>query len=60
MPIEIRELQIRINVNEQNQNNASSNTAPERDSTSSREKKDALVAECIEQTLRVIDEQQER
>lgn len=60
MPIEIRELQIRINVNEQNQNNTSGNTSTERDSNSSREKKDALVAECIEQTLRVIDEQQER
>lgn len=60
MPIEIRELQIRINVNEQNQNNTSGNTTPERDSTKNREKKDALVAECIEQTLRVLDEQQER
>ena len=59
MPVEIRQLQIRISVNEQQQNTADS--AATTDNTNvRRDKEDALVAECVEQTLRILEEQEER
>lgn len=58
MPVEIRELHIRINVNEQEQN--AEGTATEPSPREQQGKKDALVAECIEQTLQIIEQQNER
>lgn len=59
MPIEIRELHIRINVNERTKpgqrldNQAARNQ--ERQASEG-----ALVAECVEQTLQILQEKQER
>ena len=60
MPVEIRELHIRINVNEQTQanNNAASGTENTRQET--RKKEDALVAECVAQTLNILADEKER
>ena len=59
MPIEIRELQIRVNVNERNTQQAGSTdrTTQERERTSG---DDALVAECVEQVLKILDDKKER
>ena len=59
MPIEIRELHIKVKVNERENNNRQA-TDPngrrqERDAS-----EDALVAECVEQTLRILQNKQER
>jgi len=52
MPIEIRELHIKINVNE-----GSSNSNPKKD-TKSKDKD--VVAECVEQVMQIIERQKER
>ena len=51
MPIEIKELHIKINVNE------GSNSSPKKD-TQSKDKH--LVAECVEQIMQIIERQKER
>lgn len=51
MPIEIKELHIKINVNE------GSNSSPKKD-TKSKDKD--LVAECVEQIMQIIERQKER
>ena len=59
MPIEIRELQIRVNVNERNTQRAESSDR----TTQEREREagdDALVAECIEQVMKIIEDKKER
>ena len=59
MPIEIRELHIKVKVNER-ENNSRNATRPnarrqERDAS-----EDAIVAECVEQTLAIIEQKKER
>lgn len=59
MPIEIRELQIRVNVNERSTQRAESSDR----TTQTREREsgdDALVSECIEQVLKIIEGKKER
>ena len=60
MPVEIRELHIKINVNEQSQdsNNTTVSTGNTRQET--RKKEEALVAECVAQTLNILAEEKER
>ncbi|WP_199858515.1 DUF5908 family protein [Flavobacterium sp. Root901] len=53
MPIEIKELHIKINVNE----NANSGAKPA--SSSSNNEKDN-VAECVEQVMKIIERKKER
>lgn len=52
MPIEIKELHIKINVNEGSKSSASS-SAP-------KGKSDDAVAECVEQVLKIIERKKER
>lgn len=59
MPVEIRELHIKVKVNERENTNRDT-TRPnarrqERDAS-----EDAIVAECVEQTLAIIEAQKER
>lgn len=51
MPIEIKELHIKINVNE------GSNSSPKKDPQS---KDKDLIAECVEQIMQIIERQKER
>ena len=57
MPVEMRELNIRINVNQQaggaGPQNVSGNDATKEDS-------EALVKECVEQVLSILDNKKER
>ncbi|REG99109.1 DUF5908 family protein [Flavobacterium aquicola] len=53
MPIEIKELHIKINVNE------NSNPGAEPASSSSAAEKD-IVAECVEQVMKIIERKKER
>ncbi|MFW0737790.1 DUF5908 family protein [Flavobacterium sp.] len=52
MPIEIKELHIKINVNE-----GSKSTAPP---TAPKSKDGDAVAECVEQVLKIIERKKER
>ncbi|URM35658.1 DUF5908 family protein [Flavobacterium anhuiense] len=54
MPIEIKELHIKINVNE----SPSSGAKPASPSSSSAEKDN--VAECVEQVMKIIERKKER
>lgn len=53
MPIEIKELHIKINVNE------SANSGAKPASSSSNNEKDT-VAECVEQVMKIIERKKER
>jgi hypothetical protein len=59
MPIEIKELHIRVTVNtpqdgqQQTKQTRSAGSGDEND-------KDAIVAECVEQTLQILQHKQER
>ena len=59
MPIEIRELHIRVQVNEHETSGQRLNTqaARRQEGDASEE---AIIAECVEQILQIIKEQQER
>lgn len=52
MPVEIKELHIRINVNEQAQSSAST--------SSSQSSVDQIVAESVEQVMDILKKQKER
>lgn len=54
MPIEIRELHIKINVDEGNKQQASSSPSKKKE-----DKKD-MVAECVEQVMEILQRQKER
>ncbi len=63
MPIEIKELHIRIAVNTPQNGQASGNqTATDRDSSSltGDDAKEMLVAECVEQVLHILQNKAER
>ncbi|WP_343696938.1 DUF5908 family protein [Flavobacterium sp.] len=55
MPIEIKELHIKINVSE----SANSGAKPASSSSSSGNEKDT-VAECVEQVMKIIERKKER
>ncbi|MCB0549805.1 MAG: hypothetical protein KDD19_19695 [Phaeodactylibacter sp.] len=59
MPIEIRELHIRVKVNERENNpqNATDQNARRQERDAS---EDAIVAECVQQTLEILEQQKER
>jgi len=52
MPIEIRELHIKVNVN--------TDTKARNENASEKESKEAIIAECVEQVLDIIKESKER
>ncbi len=56
MPIEIRELNIRVSVNQQQQET----DAPDAASTGNIAGKDEIIAECIEQVMEILHKQKER
>lgn len=60
MPVEIRELLIRVNVNEHQQTAGNAGADPAVSEHERQKKEDALVAECIEQTIRILKQQKER
>jgi hypothetical protein len=60
MPVEIRELHIKINVNEQTQDNNNITSGTENNRQETRKKEDALVAECVAQTLNILADEKER
>ncbi|GAA3630156.1 DUF5908 family protein [Flavivirga jejuensis] len=53
MPIEIKELHIKINVNDSNQSNASANKAPGGNAAN-------LISTCIEKVFEIQDRKNER
>lgn len=59
MPIEIKELHIKVTVNALPPSSAQS-TAPSAPTASSGEDKDAIVAECVEQVLQILLAKTER
>lgn len=56
MPVEIRELHIRVAVNSE----PAKPPAPATSASSDNADKDAIVAECVEQVLRIIQAKKER
>ena len=58
MPIEIRELLIRVTVNQPQQGEAEAN--PVTGQAGDSKDKDAVIAQCIEETLRIVDQRKER
>ncbi len=56
MPIEVKELHIRVTVNQPGQASASSNSGKKDE----KEDKDAVIAHCIEEVLQIIDKRKER
>lgn len=55
MPVEIRELTIKVNVNQERTGQASgSNTAADA------EKKEAMIQEAVEQVLKIMENKKER
>jgi hypothetical protein len=59
MPVEIRELHIKVKVNERDTPGQRLDTQQARNQERSASE-EALVAECVEQTLQVLKEKQER
>lgn len=59
MPVEIRELTIRVSVNERENNNQAA-TDPQRRRQERDHSEAAIVAECVQQTLHILDERKER
>ena len=59
MPIEIRELILKVKVNERENNNAAT-TDPNSRKQERDASEDAIVAECVEQTLLVLNKKNER
>ncbi|MVM33498.1 hypothetical protein GO755_25905 [Spirosoma sp. HMF4905] len=62
MPIEIRELHIRVTVNAPSAGGGATAQPASQPPASggSGEDKDALIAECVEQVLQILQEKQER
>jgi hypothetical protein len=60
MPIEIRELQIRVTVNQPGQEGPPAGAAGAAGGGGGDDEKDKMVAQCVEETLRVLREREER
>ena len=56
MPVEIRELHIRVAVNSE----SAKKSAPAPSASGSGADKDAIVAECVDQVLRIMQSKRER
>jgi len=59
MPIEIKELHIKIKVNERQPNGQALTTPADRDQERG-EVEGALLSECVEQVMQVLKDQKER
>ncbi len=59
MPIEIRELILKVKVNERENKNAAT-TDPNARKQERDASEDAIIAECVEQTLLVLNKKKER
>lgn len=57
MPVEIKELHIRVNVSEGARQGTGASAAP---SDEGHVDKDALVAECVEQVMQILHARKER
>ena len=57
MPIEIRELLIKVTVNQPEQADTAANPVTGQASDAD---KDAIIAQCVEETLRIIEQKEER
>lgn len=61
MPIEIRELHIRVNINaQQAESSASTSNSANAQADMNEADKQAIVAECVEQVLAVLQSKTER
>lgn len=58
MPVEIRELHIRVTVNQPQQTSQQSNATP--DKTLPEQEKEALVSQCIDQVMDILNHKKER
>lgn len=58
MPVEIKELTIKVNINQQQPGTSSS--APAQVTGSTDDEKEALVKDTVEQVLRILDNKKER
>ena len=57
MPIEIRELLIKVTVNQPEQADTAANSVTGQAGDAD---KDAIIAQCVEETLRIIEQKEER
>ena len=60
MPIEIKELHISVKVNSPSETPPSGKQSAGKNSESAESDKDALIAECVEQVLQILQNKQER
>jgi hypothetical protein len=60
MPIEIKELHIKVTVNTPQSTNQSNGQSGAQSSAVSPDIKDAIVAECVEQVMQILKEKNER
>ena len=60
MPIEIKELHIKVTVNTPQSTNQSNGQPGAQSSAVSPDIKDAIVAECVEQVMQILKEKNER
>ena len=58
MPLEIRELHIRVTVNQPQQTSQQPNATP--DKTVPEEEKEAIVSQCIDQVMDILNHKKER
>jgi len=60
MPIEIKELHINVKVTSQTENPSVGNQKPGKGADDAGADKDALIAECVEQVLQILQNKRER
>ncbi|MEP7109459.1 MAG: DUF5908 family protein [Ferruginibacter sp.] len=61
MPLEIRELHIKVTVNQPRQNTSEApGTAASPGATKTDDDKEALVSQCVEQVIEIINHKKER
>lgn len=58
MPVEIRELHIRVTVNQPQQSQPSGAPAPEGDKAE--DEKDSIIAQCVDEVITIIKNKNER
>ena len=60
MPLEIRELHIRVTVNQPHQGADKTASAVAGDSSKTAEEKEAIISQCVEEVLQIINNKKER
>lgn len=60
MPIEIKELYIRVTVNAPPEQNPAAKPGDGKNAAGGGEDKEALIAECVEQVLQILQNKRER